>query len=87
MSRHYRCWFEDQPEPTEYPVEANSALTAAVSFINDDDDKDTDDLEKSPVLVLVRGSDAGTGIENPVERIRVTASTEVTLWAYPDDAA
>lgn len=83
----YRCWYEDQPEPTGFPIEAPNALSAAVEFVNQDEDKDTDELAKNPALVMVRGNETDLGHPMPAVRIRVTASIEVTIWSYPDDVA
>lgn len=85
--RRFRCWYEGQPEPTGFPIEAPNTLSAAEEFVNQDENMDTDELAKNPALVMVRSSETDLGHPMPAVRIRVTASIEVTIWSYPDDVA
>lgn len=83
MIRNYRAWKSFNTEPDGFPIAAASAESAAAAFVTDFDDLDTDELEKSPILILVREEDSPR--QEP-HRIRVTASTEVTVWGYPESA-
>lgn len=85
--KRFRCWLENQPEPTDYAIEAADAVSAAAWFVDQGEDKDADELAKHPALVFVRPDSPVEEHEMPVQRIRVTASIEVTVWAYPEDAA
>lgn len=83
--RVWRAWYEDQPEPTGWPITANSREEAAATFVRSDEDLDADEIKNRPVLVFVRRSDDPA--DAPARRIRVTAVIETTIWGYPEYAA
>lgn len=81
----WRAWYDDQPEPTGWPITANGKEEAAATFVRSDEDLDTHEIKDHPVLVFVRRSDDPA--DSPAQRVRVTAEIETTIWGYPDEDA